>query len=248
MRLAGSSRLLCAIVIPASSLDCTVLFDVDGTLVTGSPVKPSAGVLAMNQAALAVTGVDGLYRLVEFAGRTDRQIARDLLAAARVDAPDGERRLLDLYLQHLRINVAARPYVPLGGVREAVAELRDRGAITGLGTGNVRPGAEAKLCSAGLGDLFDYDLGGYGDDAESRGDVLRVGALRCDATALRPVVVVGDTPHDVTAAHTIGALCVAVTTGLYDAEALRDAGADHVVPGLGPGLSTAIEGILRPGA
>ena len=244
MPLVRNSRLFCAIVTPFRPLECTVLFDIDGTLVTSSAVKPSAGVLAMNQAALAVTGIDGLYRLVEFAGRTDRQIARDLMAAARSDSTDGARRLLDLYLHHLQIDVATRPYVPLGGVRETVAALRDRGAVAGLGTGNVRRGAEAKLCSAGLGDLFDYGLGGYGDDADSRGDVLRVGATRCDASGLRPVVVVGDTPHDVAAAHEIGAVCVAVSTGLYDAEALRAAGAEHVVPRLEPELALDIERML----
>jgi phosphoglycolate phosphatase-like HAD superfamily hydrolase len=234
-------------VISSKALECTVLFDIDGTLVTGSPVKPSAGVLAMNQAALAVTGIDGLYRLVEFAGRTDRQIARDLMAAAKADSPNAARRLVDLYLHHLEINVKPRPYVALCGVRETVAALRDRGAVAGLGTGNVRRGAEVKLRSAGLDGLFDYDLGGYGDDADSRGDVLRVGALRCDVSALRRVVVVGDTPHDVTAAHQIGAVCVAVTTGMYGAEALRAAGADHVASRLEPTLLTAIEGLLCSG-
>jgi phosphoglycolate phosphatase len=41
-------------------------------------------------------------------------------------------------------------------------------------------------------------------------------------------VVVGDTPHDVVAAHAIGAVCIAVCTGWYDADALRAVGA-HLV-------------------
>jgi phosphoglycolate phosphatase len=208
-----------------------VLFDIDGTLVTGSPVKPSAGVGAMNEAARMATGVDGLYRLVEFAGRTDRQIARDLLrAAGRDDAPaEAVQQLLDQYFAALEAGVTQRPYLALGGVRSCVGALRAQGALVGLGTGNIRRGAETKLRSAGLHDLFEFDLGGYGDDADSRGEVLRVGARRCDPAGALPVVIVGDTPHDISAAHEIGATCVAVPTGAYDEAALRSAGADELV-------------------
>ena len=48
----------------------------------------------------------------------------------------------------------------------------------------------------------------------------------------RQVLVVGDTPHDVEAAHGAGALAVGVATGHFDAEALRDAGADYVLGSL----------------
>jgi phosphoglycolate phosphatase-like HAD superfamily hydrolase len=40
---------------------------------------------------------------------------------------------------------------------------------------------------------------------------------------------VGDTPLDVSAAHAAGAEAVGVATGHYDREALRAAGADHVL-------------------
>jgi phosphoglycolate phosphatase-like HAD superfamily hydrolase len=42
------------------------------------------------------------------------------------------------------------------------------------------------------------------------------------------VVVIGDTPRDVHAAHSIGAECIAVATGTYTLEQLRAAGADYV--------------------
>jgi phosphoglycolate phosphatase-like HAD superfamily hydrolase len=41
--------------------------------------------------------------------------------------------------------------------------------------------------------------------------------------------VVGDTPRDVVAAHAAGAVSVAVGTGEFSVEALRDAGAEHVL-------------------
>ena len=40
---------------------------------------------------------------------------------------------------------------------------------------------------------------------------------------------VGDTPLDVAAAHATGCTAIGVATGHFDAAALREAGADHVV-------------------
>lgn len=36
-------------------------------------------------------------------------------------------------------------------------------------------------------------------------------------------------PRDIDAAHAVGAIAVGVATGKYTVEALRDAGADHVL-------------------
>jgi phosphoglycolate phosphatase-like HAD superfamily hydrolase len=236
---------------PHASLSCAcvVLFDIDGTLVTGAAPRPTAGVSAMASSSQEVTGVDELHKRVEFAGRTDRQIARDLLAMAgdTTPSPDKIDRLLGLYLDYLERHVVKRPYRPLGAVRDAVVALRASRAIVGLGTGNIRRGAGVKLRSAGLDDLFDLELGGFGDDAESRDEVLRIGAVRCDPTGTLPVVVVGDTPHDVRAAHDISARCVAVPTGLYGEGELREAGADAIVPGIEPSIVAVVAGLLHGG-
>ena len=51
------------------------------------------------------------------------------------------------------------------------------------------------------------------------------------------VVVIGDTPHDVAAAHAIEAQCMAVATGGFSIEQLKEAGADW-----------AYENLAAPGA
>ena len=43
------------------------------------------------------------------------------------------------------------------------------------------------------------------------------------------IYVVGDTPLDVKAAHAAGCTAIGVATGGFDAAALREAGADHVI-------------------
>ena len=60
----------------------TYLFDIDMTLLaTGG-----AGVLAMGRAVRDLLGIPDGMAGVSYAGRTDRAIARDLLARGRVDS------------------------------------------------------------------------------------------------------------------------------------------------------------------
>ena len=40
---------------------------------------------------------------------------------------------------------------------------------------------------------------------------------------------IGDTPLDIAAAHAVDCTAIAVATGHYDVDALREAGADHVL-------------------
>ncbi|MCU0694262.1 MAG: haloacid dehalogenase-like hydrolase [Polyangiaceae bacterium] len=223
-----------------------VLFDIDGTLVTGPGASPSPGVRAMSASAQHVTGRSELHQRVEFAGRTDRQIARDLLAVGGTEYPSAAaiHGLLEGYVAALERAVRTRPYRPIGAVRDAVVALRTAGAAVGLGTGNMRRGASIKLASAGLLDLFDLDCGGYGDDAETRAELLEIGARKCDASGELPVVIVGDTPHDIVAARAIGAVCLAVATGCYDAAQLRAAGPAHVLDYLDATLVDVIRAVL----
>lgn len=224
-----------------------ILFDVDGTLVTGPERGPSAGVLAMNQAAHEVTGVAISGDPRRFAGRTDTEIARMLIVDAGEPTPDERavRELVRRYVAALAVFVERAPYDALGDPRAVVPALEQGGARIGLGTGNVREGADIKLRSADIRDLFDLDRGGFGDDGFSRADVLRVGASRCDPAGKAPVIIVGDTPRDVEAAHQIGARCIGTPYRGNTAAILRDAGADRVVDGIGPELLDAVWALAR---
>lgn len=231
---------------PVAPRRCTVLFDVDGTLVAGAAGEPSAGLIAMNVAAERITGIPALGDPVEFAGRTDMQIAYMLLAAGGVAKarPEQAAELIRAYLEELERNIARRPYFPLGEPAAAVGALDALGAAIGLGTGNVPRGAALKLRSAGIAQLFDLERGGYGDDGDDRAEVLARGAERCDPSGTLPVVIVGDTPRDVTAAHAIGARCVGVPFLRNTAEVLLAAGADAVIPAVGAELGEVVRQLI----
>lgn len=199
-----------------------LLFDIDGTLVSSD----GAGRRSFQRAFCTLYGSDEACRF-PFNGLTDPLIAKLALQAAGIcaDAPT-ITRLLDVYLRCLEEEMTAgRGYQALSGVLELLQQLSTLPSVTmGLGTGNLVAGADLKLNQVQLDQFFSF--GGYGSDHEERAELLRVGAQRGaeqvgqsrkDST----VIVIGDTPKDVAAAHAIGATCVAVASGGHSIDELR---------------------------
>lgn len=208
-----------------------VLFDIDGTLLTSS----SAGRHAIRE-AFADEFVDlAFFDQVRFDGKTDPQIVAELYVAAGVGeqaTPERIRRVLDRYLGHLDTRLAGNSHVvrALPGVTALLDALHARDdVLVGLLTGNVVPGARLKLNAAGL--RFErFVLGAFGSDSAHRPDLPAVAAARAEqlmgrVPGGRDVVIVGDTPADVTCGSAIGAHAIGVATGAYTVDELRHAGA-----------------------
>lgn len=202
-----------------------VLFDIDGTLLTTN----GAGRRAM-EAALAVhfgtAGPSG-HR---YDGKTDPQIARDLMRQAGFADADINERLpavFDHYLRGLRAELASAPealrvYV---GVTELLDALGAREEVlVGLLTGNIEHGAAAKLDAAQIG-VRRFRTGAFGSDNEHRAQLpaiaqARASALLGRAVEGRELVIIGDTPSDMTCGRGVGARAIGVATGGYDVHAL----------------------------
>jgi phosphoglycolate phosphatase-like HAD superfamily hydrolase len=221
-----------------------LLFDIDGTLITSG----GAGRRAMTRAFDALIGPRSA--LEPFDGMTDQQIVLRELAHL---APEAAERLMQeifaRYLEHLVHEVAsteAARYRVHPGVEEVLLRALASGAALGLGTGNLREGARIKLERVGLFQRFTF--GGFGCDARERAEVLRHGAERGARALGLPlaecrVIVIGDTPKDVSAALAIGAACLGVGTGSYSPEELRAAGATWAFASLAePGTLDALLG------
>lgn len=211
-----------------------VLFDIDGTLVRGGPAK-HAFVDAMRE----TYGTPGDFERVSFAGKTDPQIARELLAGAGLahEAIDeGLEHLWSRYLGYLEARLADDPVAVLPGVPElldALALLDDVGV--GLLTGNIAGGARLKLSSGGLWGHFSF--GSYGSDHEERDELPAIAVDRArelwgDRVSAGGAIVVGDTPRDVACGKAGGTRTLAVATGAFSATDLRSTGPDHLLDDL----------------
>ncbi len=216
-----------------------LLFDVDGTLIArGDPAHLSAIDVGV-RASFPEIGVT--IRDLDFDGKVDRQILRELLLAG------GVAEKVELATILTVLEAAAADYRKswegrtgdsdmLPGVRALIERLAsdDRFAL-GLLTGGIRGVVEAKLKRLGLERYF--PVGAFGDEVERRNELLPLAVGRADdyhATRFAPsdIVVIGDTPHDVAAAHAGEVACLGVATGRFTTTELADAGADAVLSDL----------------
>jgi phosphoglycolate phosphatase-like HAD superfamily hydrolase len=122
------------------------------------------------------------------------------------------------------------------GARELLEALDGHDHLhLALLTGNYREAAEIKLQHFELWDFFEW--GAFSDDAADRNALVpiakhRAGIYDIPVEAIQRVIVIGDTPHDIECARVAGAQCIAVATGGYTVEQLREYGADTVLTDL----------------
>jgi phosphoglycolate phosphatase len=215
-----------------------VLFDIDGTLLTTG----GAGARAWARAFRERFGVDADIERYSQSGQTDPDVARETFTGV-LGRPPTEAELAQLimaYVRHLPAEVAdSHGYRVMPGAEGLLERLARRGSLCGLVTGNIEGAARIKLERSHLNRYFPF--GGYGSDAADRAEVTRAAIARAAMLhghdlQVAEIVVVGDTPRDVEAAHAVGALSVAVATGEYRVEQLRAAGADHALATLERGF------------
>ena len=206
-----------------------VLFDLDSTLLW----TDGAGRRAIHRALVEVLGTAGPIDGFRFDGRTDGEIVSRLAEGAGL-APTGALvdAVLERYVACLQDELAqptqrTTVYPGVGTLLDALDARAD--CVPGLLTGNVRTGAKLKLASGGL-DIERFRIGAFGSDSAHRPDLPAVAQRRAREELgldLRghEIVVIGDTPADVTCGNGIGARAIGVATGSYSVAELMEAGA-----------------------
>ncbi|MGH7459209.1 MAG: HAD family hydrolase [Longimicrobiaceae bacterium] len=214
-----------------------VLFDIDGTLLdTGG-----AGGRALRTALALVYGTSGPENGYSFAGKTDPQIAFELLAAAGLNKSQVDQRLDELwprYLERLEQELAQGETEACPGVATLLQRLEANGhrATLGLLTGNLREGAARKLGAAGIG-WERFRVGAFGCDSPVRSELPALAVRRAfEETGRRflhkEVVIVGDTPADIACGESLGVATVAVATGGYTRSELAQCRPDYLFDSL----------------
>jgi phosphoglycolate phosphatase len=227
-----------------------VLWDVDYTLVNASGV----GWHLYNAAFTELFGreLPSAARAASMAGRTDHAIVLDVLGLAGVRDPRGQVRAFEAALARLGRGVhgmVAESGKALPGAQQALDALAAvPGVVQSVLTGNVREVAEAKLAPLGLSAHLDFAVGAYGNEHETRAELVPLARTRA-AAAYRAdfsghaTVLVGDTPLDVAAALAAGARAVGVASGQFPEAALEAAGAGAVLADL-TGTEQVIAAVL----
>lgn len=217
-----------------------ILFDVDATLISTSGV----GMRAMEDAGRELLTPSFSSEGITFAGNLDPLIIADIFSkCGHSPTPERTRLFRACYRAHLERRLAqpgviARALPGVSALLDTLLEIP--GAAIGLLTGNFAETGRMKLSACGL-DADRFHLHVWGDDSTSdppRRDDLPGVALakyreRFDR-GIEPsrVVVVGDTPHDISCARAHGCRSLAVATGHFTAGQLLSCGATRVVKDL----------------
>jgi phosphoglycolate phosphatase len=215
-----------------------ILFDIDGTLITTGGAGAASWRLAFDE----LYGIPADIGEFTDAGLTDPVVGRKTFEGTLRRKPERKEftRLMERRQHYLHQTVEESDgYRVLPGVEDLLPRLIDEGYLLGLVTGNVEAAAHIKLHRARLNRFFSF--GGYGSDADDRGELTRTALRRAALVYGEDVppdgaLSVGDTPLDVTGAHAAGIQCVGVASHHNTEDELREAGADYVQPSLEQGL------------
>ena len=216
-----------------------VLWDIDGTLITAGPFTRRAFDLAIASALGRQPGEHD----VSFGGKTDPQIALEILAALSISADDARGRLPAVMRALERemgaaVDLLRKDGAVLPGVRPLLERLHGmRGILQSVLTGNVEMNARLKVGAFDLERFLDLDVGAYGSDGEDRTTFVPLALRKVESrrgARIPPgeVWVVGDTARDLACARAGRARCLLVATGRVAYEELESLGADAVLPDL----------------
>ena len=256
----------------SSKIPVLVLFDMDGTLVWRTTKGDANAPHPIFEAAMKLSNCTNIQRRgLVTDGMTDISVIQALWRVNGIESPFPEpldeqskamisKVVTDQYARLLESGKLRYQRLPF--VNELLKQLRDNPnkvpIAIGMLTGNVEDAVPMKLKHAGIElDPFTRDwpsgriLGAYGSDSPVRSDLVEYACRRyaqmlglADQSLIprNRVVIVGDTPKDIACAHSNGARCIAVCTGVYSAEQLKDA--DVVVPDFAD-LDRVINAILN---
>jgi len=213
-----------------------LIFDIDGTLT----YSDGATSRAFRRAFARLMGISSAPDVRLPAGKTDPQIFREMLGAARVPATDFPilfGGFKELFLPILREELAkATGARLLPGVRDLLMTLSQDGRFAlALGTGNIEDSAREKLRIHDVDHFF--RVGGYGSDSEDRSQVLQIAIRRSEQHwntlfRLSDTWIIGDTPRDIAAGKSVGANTLGVASGAYPKADLVAANPDAVLDSL----------------
>lgn len=214
------------------------MWDIDGTLIVNTPTAGSLYLDAVEQ----VTGVRPTVRLGNSHGMTEGQLLAGILDVNDIEA----LHLAAVYerIEELSLleHEAGHTRQACEGATEAMAAFAARGWINALLTGNGPNRARYKVLAAGYdAGAFDWQHSYFGHESPTRHHLTSDARLDLEG---EHAIIIGDTPKDGEAADSAGIPFVAVATGTFAADELRETNAIVVIENFVTGLGEATDAIV----
>lgn len=210
-----------------------VMFDVDGTLITGNGIDDNCFAEAVNE-VFGIQQIDtdwSHYKNITDSGVTAEIVEKNLGRKA------GEHEINDIrraYIKMLRLEIGKNPlnFQPVPGAVELITTLRAMEEVCiCIATGGWRDSAIVKLLSAGFS--IENVLITSADDSHERETILRLAHgramayINCDK--FDSVMYVADHEWDFLNAQKLGYSFLGIAGGKHLRE-LKQAGANHILP------------------
>jgi phosphoglycolate phosphatase-like HAD superfamily hydrolase len=198
------------------------LFDIDGTLLRS---RDRIHVDSVASSVQRITGFEITLAGIVLHGSTDTAILREACRQGGVPPEILEARI-EAILEAMRQTVADHRHeldlIRMPGVEEVLDHLARRGALLGVGTGNLEIIGWIKIEQAGLREWFKF--GGFSDHFPIRSELIGQAARKARELAGTgaQICVVGDTPRDIEAARANFLSVIAVATGRYSFDELLE--------------------------
>lgn len=202
-----------------------LFWDIDGTLL----LTQRAGIDALKESIRIRFGKENYEFSHSLAGRTDSFIIKNVLTDIKGNYTSADAAGLLITYNNLLPNfLTSHPGSLMPNVSKTLEFLSNKkDYISALLTGNCGKAAYEKVCHYGVEKYFDYRLSTFGDISEDR-SVLAQAALQKiyvqnPEIDSNDIIVIGDTPHDVSCANAIGARCLIIQAGSSYAKAQLNA-------------------------
>ena len=214
-----------------------VLFDIDGTLISSSAAEEDE----RRRYVKTIHDVVGMEPSVipsRFAGMVDPQICKILLAETGLDGEKIEYFLPKVLTRMGEIyrDMEKRPVLN-EGVEDLLRILtKSQNHVLGVLTGNLSAVATEKLRVTGIDSYFAecFCADNYFDRNRLVEDAVRTCVANYKLSDRNNVMIVGDTPRDMSAANAGKATSIGIASGVFSLEQLSQAHATWVFSNLRP--------------